>query len=158
MQRIRWSQERSAGGEEGERCAGFELAELAEFDEFAGIGEFDDLNEFNAFDEFDERGSRRKGWEDGARRNAVSVVFLAQTKRAFEAEYAESVGNVGGIHWNRGIRGIRGIQDIVFSDSLDGNRSKIRGLLCCLFESQCKEGERMGDMEVYSAYMKSLIH
>ena len=155
MQRIRWSQERSAGGEEGERCAGFELAELAEFDEFAGIGEFGDLNEFNAFDEFDERGSRRKGWEDGARRNAVSVVFLAQTKRAFDAEYAESVGNVGGIHWNRGIRGI---QDIVFSDSLDGNRSKIRGLLCCLFESQCKEGERMGDMEVYSAYMKSLIH
>ena len=88
MQRIRWSQERSAGGEEGELCAGFELAELAEFDDFAGIGEFDDLNEFNAFDEFDERGSRRKGWEDGARRNAVSVVFLAQTKRAFDAEYA----------------------------------------------------------------------
>lgn len=136
MQRIRWSQGRSAGSEEGERCAGFELAELAEFDEFAGVGEFNDLNEF---DEFDERGSRRKGWEDGARRNAVGVVFLAQTKRAFDAEYAESVGDVGGT------------QDIVFSDSLDGNRSKIRGLLCCLFESQCKEGERMGDMEVYSA-------
>ena len=136
MQRIRWSQERSAGGEEGERCAGFELAELAEFDEFAGVGEFDDLDEFN---EFDERGSRRKGWEDGARRNAVGVVFLAQTKRAFDAEYAESGGDVGGT------------QNIVFSDSLDGNRSKIGGLLICLFESQCKEGERMGDMDVYSA-------
>ena len=148
MQRIRWSQERSAGGEEGERCAGFELAELAEFDEFAGVDEFNDLNEFNEFNEFDERGSRRKGWEDGARRNAVGVVFLAQTKRAFDAEYAESVGNVGGVHWNRGIGGI---QDIVFSDSLDGNRSKIGGLLICLFESQCKEGERMGDMDVYSA-------
>lgn len=148
MQRIRWSQERSAGGEEGERCAGFELAELAEFDEFAGVGEFDDLDEFDEFNAFDERGSRRKGWEDGARRNAVGVVFLAQTKRAFDAEYAESVGNVGGVHWNRGICGI---QDIVFSDSLDGNRSKIGGLLCCLFESQCKEGERMGDMDVYSA-------
>ena len=83
MQRIRWSQRRSAGSEEGERCAGFELAELAEFDEFAGVGELndldelDDLDEFNDLDEFDERGRRRKGWEDGARRNGVGVVFLA---------------------------------------------------------------------------------
>lgn len=134
MQRIRWSQKRIAGSEEIERIACFELAEFGEFGEFgefAGLGELDGFNEFDECDEYDEcdecdecdeRGNRRKGWEDGARRNVAGIGFLAEAKRAVDSKYAESVGGIGGI------------QGIDVSDSLDGDfrRMEIWCVAVCL--------------------------
>ena len=125
MQRIRWSQKRIAGSEEIERIACFELAEFGEFGEFAGLGELNGFNEFDECDECDERGNRRKGWEDGARRNVAGIGFLAEAKRAVDSKYAESVGGIGGIG---------GIQGIDVSDSLDGDfrRMEIWCVAVCL--------------------------